>query len=542
MARVSHGYTRRTPASAGEARGSGGYTSYDGVDGRGTWKRWLHVARRRRWGEARGRGGDTSHDGVDRARHVEAVAVHDAAAPPPTPSAARGSSASGRRLRSPLCAAGRRVRVLGPPPAPLHVGPRRAAVCTAAYAAPPRAALSAAVCCRARETMDPFEIRRDLEQEDFFEDIIREGPEADGSGAGEDCGSGDGEAEDFGDGEADGSGDGEADGSSDDEASEDKLEKRGPSKKLGKKDHFNIEAISPKGQPVAAASVRVTFKNQCGVLVRDHLPITIREWNKTKNVSEDQVADRYKNTIFDDLMSHFSLPNLGSDSENAKQRALVKKWALKKMGELFRAYKNWLWKAYKAEKKPPVFENYLAKQEHNWEEFVRYKESEEAVNLSTKNKNNASEKKCHHHTGRGGYEVAMPKWDAQEDELKLNGITPEPLREGWDTRARNWFLGHEYDMKTCNLVESDRRLGYPGKWIEVTADIKKTKFAPDREKDLLTLVLGNPEKGGRTRGYGPSVPWALGFPNDAETYRSRARAKQRELEVRNDGWLSSNGN
>ncbi|KAK1611108.1 hypothetical protein QYE76_034781 [Lolium multiflorum] len=293
--------------------------------------------------------------------------------------------------------------------------------------------------------------------EDFFENIIRDGPEADGSGAGEDRGSGDkeadgsgagedrgsgdGEAEDFGDGEADGSGDGEADGSGNDEASEDKLEKRGPAKRLGKKDHFNIEAISPEGQPVAPASVRVTFKNQCGVVVRDHIPITVREWNKTKNVSEDQVADRYKNTLFDDLMSHFTLPNLGSDSENAKQRALVKKWALKKMGELFRAYKNRLWKAYKAEKKPPLFENYLAKQEHNWEEFVKYKESEEAVNLSKKNKKNASEKKYHHHTGRGGYDdediptSLLPPSLANEDEpavkLKSNEVRIGPI-----TRAR----------------------------------------------------------------------------------------------------------
>ena len=263
---------------------------------------------------------------------------------------------------------------------------------------------------------------------------------------------------------------------------------------MTKKDHFTIEAISPEGQPVVPENVGVKFKNQCGVVVRDRIPITVREWNKTKNVSENQVADRYKDTLFDDLKAHFTLPNLGSESENAKQRALVKKWALKKMGELFRAYKNRLWKNYKKDKKPPLFENYLAKQEHNWEEFVRYKESEEAVNLSTKNKKNASEKKYHHHTGRGGYEVAMPKWDAQEAEMELNGITPEPTREGWDIRARNWFLAHgcEYDMKTGNIVESDSRVRVPReKWIEVTADIKagKLKFAPDREKDLLTQQM-----------------------------------------------------
>ena len=58
----------------------------------------------------------------------------------------------------------------------------------------------------------------------------------------------------------------------------------------------------------------------------------------------------------------------------------------------------------------------------------------------------------------------------------------------------------------------------------------KLKFRPDREKDLLTLVLGNKEKGGRTRGLGPKYPWWLGFAKDIETYRSRARGKQRQQE------------
>jgi len=51
----------------------------------------------------------------------------------------------------------------------------------------------------------------------------------------------------------------------------------------------------------------------------------------------------------------------------------------------------------------------------------------------------------------------MPKWDAKESELLAKGITPEPLHEEWDLRARNWFLGHgsEYDEKTGDLICSD---------------------------------------------------------------------------------------
>ena len=82
----------------------------------------------------------------------------------------------------------------------------------------------------------PSPMRRDLEQEEFLEDMINdgtvpespstylnpsgEGVEVNGSGDGEADGSGDGEADGSGDGEADGSGDGEADGSDDGEAGE----------------------------------------------------------------------------------------------------------------------------------------------------------------------------------------------------------------------------------------------------------------------------------------------------------------------------------
>jgi hypothetical protein len=43
-------------------------------------------------------------------------------------------------------------------------------------------------------------------------------------------------------------------------------------------------------------------------------------------------------------------------------------------------------------------------------------------------------------------------------------------------------------------------LGYPGKIGKKVKEIKegKRKFTPDREKDLLTLVLGNDKHGGRT--------------------------------------------
>ena len=97
-------------------------------------------------------------------------------------------------------------------------------------------------------------------------------------------------------------------------------------------------------------------------------------------------------------------------------------------------------------------------------------------------------------------------------------------------RARNWFLGHgcEYDEETGDIVESDGVRVPRKRWVEVLKEIKegKFKFKPDREKDLLTMVLGNPEKGGRTRGLGPNFPLSIRFPDDKDSYRSREREQR----------------
>ena len=56
--------------------------------------------------------------------------------------------------------------------------------------------------------------------------------------------------------------------------------------------------------------------------------------------------------------------------------------------------------------------------------------------------------------------------------------------------------------------------------------------------DELTKALENPEKSGRTRGFGPDVPSRLGFPEDRQSYRSRARAKKRR-EQEEEGRLNN---
>ena len=52
-------------------------------------------------------------------------------------------------------------------------------------------------------------------------------------------------------------------------------------------------------------------------------------------------------------------------------------------------------------------------------------------------------------------------------------------------------------------------------------------FVPDREKDDLTMALGNPEHSGRTRGTPGFIPWKVGFP-DTGGYKTQERRKKLE--------------
>jgi hypothetical protein len=51
---------------------------------------------------------------------------------------------------------------------------------------------------------------------------------------------------------------------------------------LGDDIKFNIDEVAEDGEPIAPEQNARKFINQCGVIVRDNIPITIREWNKPK--------------------------------------------------------------------------------------------------------------------------------------------------------------------------------------------------------------------------------------------------------------------
>jgi hypothetical protein len=63
---------------------------------------------------------------------------------------------------------------------------------------------------------------------------------------------------------------------------------------------LSINVIAPNGKPLEPKQHVTKFVNQCGVIVRDTIPITIQEWNEPKkpHVGASFVDKRFKKDLW----------------------------------------------------------------------------------------------------------------------------------------------------------------------------------------------------------------------------------------------------
>ena len=76
---------------------------------------------------------------------------------------------------------------------------------------------------------------------------------------------------------------------------------------MGENERFTIEEIAADGKPTAPKWTADRFISQCGVVVRDSIPISIQEWNKPKADGVSYVDDRSKDELWNTLMTNFTL-------------------------------------------------------------------------------------------------------------------------------------------------------------------------------------------------------------------------------------------
>jgi len=277
---------------------------------------------------------------------------------------------------------------------------------------------------------------------------------------------------------------------------------------LRKDERFTITALADDGLPIEPKRTKDAFSAQCGAIVRDNIPISIKQWNKPKDDAPegDYVTDRQKDDLWTALKANFTLPP-EEDPNKPVIEPLVKACALKKMADLFRRWKKELKTKFVDKGETPEFIGRFEKIRDHWPAFVAYKTSNKSKKMSETNKNNAAKKQYHHHTGSGGYLKARPLWDKAEKDLIAKGVEPETLH--WPDRSRTWFfgVGGTLDPETGKCRWTDEQLAIPiTKLQKYIAAAQEGTFIPDREKDELTEALGNAEHPGRTRGTPGSIP------------------------------------
>ena len=179
---------------------------------------------------------------------------------------------------------------------------------------------------------------------------------------------------------------------------------------MSSNERFEIREITPDGEPIEPIRTKNAFSAQCGVLVRDKIPISIQQWYKPKEEDPEvsYVNDMQKEDLWTQLKANFTLPREEDPVRPVKEQ-LIKSCALKKMASLFRMWRKELNKFVDKEKTPEFIGKYEKIKDH-WPAFVAHKTSEKSKKMSETNKKNAAKKKLHHRTGSGGYLKARPKW------------------------------------------------------------------------------------------------------------------------------------
>ena len=74
--------------------------------------------------------------------------------------------------------------------------------------------------------------------------------------------------------------------------------------------HYIITEVDPNtGEPLQQKNNAKKFVNHYGVLVRDRVPISIREWKQKKDDPRISfVSKREKDLLWDSVTAHFNLP------------------------------------------------------------------------------------------------------------------------------------------------------------------------------------------------------------------------------------------
>lgn len=276
---------------------------------------------------------------------------------------------------------------------------------------------------------------------------------------------------------------------------------------------YVIDEVGEEGQILKPKEFQSKFRNAIGALVRDKLNPSIRNWH---DYPEDIKDDLWKNRLL--VNFNFRIP--------AEKLPLVRRRAMKMMGESFRRWRNELNTEYIKKGLTP-YHKYGHITPAIWALLVAEKTAPESLALSEKNSLQAKKNIHHPRLGPGGYEGKEEMFRKMEEEAVAAGNTKVMKLK---PRTKRWVFARNLEESGSSLKfakpETEEAVSRIMKYSE---DIEKGSFTPSREKDELSLGLGNPEHPGRVRGLGKHKTWKEGFREDVEMYKKHGRNREESL-------------
>ena len=99
-------------------------------------------------------------------------------------------------------------------------------------------------------------------------------------------------------------------------------------------------------------------------------------------------------------------------------------------------------------------------------------------------------------------------------------------------RSRNWIYARSTESSGGNLkFDKPETQEAVSRILKYAEDKEKGSFNPSRERNELSLGLGNKEHIGRTRGLGKRTTWKQGFEEDRHMYKKHGRDWETSLEL-----------
>jgi hypothetical protein len=259
--------------------------------------------------------------------------------------------------------------------------------------------------------------------------------------------------------------------------------------------------------PSDPPEARKAFKRAFRFQVRDNVPIIITDWWQVPAAIKDKIWSNMKEKI------KFS----------AGAEDVVKNAMFINMGRLFRKWKSELNTKYVRKGLMPKHMGKII--EAQWKEFLQQKADPKALAISNKYDEMSKKNIYPHHMGSKGYVAKIPEWKKKIEEVISAGNTNpvEDIKE----RTVNWLLTWSELTQDGKLVHKKKGVTVvQEKTVQLTEKKRLGLFMSDRENDILSGALDNTEHTRCIHGVASQMPWKVGFPNNAWSYKKRDRYKR----------------